>query len=205
MQKRKSKNGRKSIIESENSFNYKNLLVKTILTLVGFVGTFILINILFKEYLFAISKEFVEIFGAFGISFGFFITSAFLIPWPDDAISSFGMIGGIDFLKVVGLAALGSILGSIVAYNLGALLKHTKFYNRLMKHYRQDTERLINLHGVKALALATLTPLPDSIFYWISGALGFPFGKFILTILVCRPIKITYVLLLIRAGLLSFQ
>jgi membrane protein YqaA with SNARE-associated domain len=105
----------------------------------------------------AFSKIFVEQYGAFAVYSGFFITAVCPIPLPDHALSVFAMIGGLNFWVNVGVSTLGSIMGGVVAYFLGKLLKHTAIYAKLMKRYKTQSEHLINKYGAWGLAIATLT------------------------------------------------
>jgi len=186
---------------NEPVYNYKRLLAKTLLTVAAFVAAFITFSVVFREPLAAFSHSFVDVFGGAAVPLGFFLVSAFLLPLPDDAFSAFALMGGMHFFSVVGLAVFGSVLGASVAYSLGSLLRHTAVYQRLINRHRAKAEYLINTYGSVGLALAALTPIPDSPVSWVCGGLGLPFRKFFPIYLVCRAVKITYALWLVQLGL----
>lgn len=191
--------------ESDNpeEINYRKLLIQTMLGLLSLTAVFIILGLVFKEQMEAFSKIFVDQYGAFAVYLGFFITAVCPIPLPDHALSVFAMIGGLNFWVNVGISTLGSIMGGVVAYYLGKLLKHTAIYAKLMKRYKTQSEHLINKYGAWGLAIATLTPIPDSPVSWVCGALDLSFKKFFWLYLVCRFIKITYFLWFIKLGLLA--
>lgn len=185
------------------NIKYDKLLVKTIYSMVIFTIAFIIISLIFKDSLNVISKIFVERYGMIAVFLGFLITAISPFPLPDHAVSAFAMLGGMNFWVNVGISTLGSIIGGVIAYYLGKLLQNTSLYTKIMKRYKQKSEHLINSYGVKGLAIAALTPIPDSPISWMSGVLNLPFKKFFWIYLICRFIKITYFLWLIKLGLLA--
>lgn len=192
-------------VESNNpeEINYKKLLIKTLVSMVIFTIALIIISLLFKTSLLKFSKIFVDKYGVLAVFAGFFITAICPLPLPDHAVSAFAMIGGLDFWINVSISTLGSVIGGIIAYYLGKSLKKTMLYSKIMKRYKTQSEHIIKRYGVKGLAIAALTPIPDSPISWMCGALDLSFKKFFWIYLICRFIKITYFLWFIKLGLLT--
>jgi len=184
-------------------FDYKKLLFQTLFATLAIVILFVILGLIFKKPLYNYSKIFVEQYGIFAVFGGFLMTAISPIPLPDHALSAFAWIGGMSFWINVVVSTIGSLVGGICAYCLGKLLKNMTLYVRLMKQYKVKSENLIKSHGVKGLAIACLTPIPDSPVMWMSGTLDLPFYSFFWTLLVCRFIKITYILWFIKLGLMS--
>lgn len=187
----------------EEQINYRKLLIKTMAGLFGLTVVFILISLVFKEQFLLYSKSFVESYGFLAVFTGFFVTAICPIPLPDHAVSAFAMIGGMNFWFNVGISTMGSVIGGVIAYYLGRLLKNTKLYVILMSRYKVQAEHLIKNYGVKGLVIAALTPIPDSPVSWMCGTLDLPFKKFLWIYMLCRFIKISYFLWFIKIGLLT--
>lgn len=193
----------KERLKEQDEFNYKKLLIRTLLGTVALVLLFVAVGMIFKAPLNNYSKLFVDNYGIYAVFSGFFVTAISPVPLPDHALSAFALIGGMNFIVNVGISTLGSLSGGIMAYYLGRLAKNTRLYKKLMKRYRAKSENLINKHGVKGLAIACLTPIPDSPVMWICGTLDLPIKNFVVTVLICRAIKIAYALWFIQLGLMT--
>jgi membrane protein YqaA with SNARE-associated domain len=181
----------------------KPLIVKSILGLLVLTLFMVLFSLFFEESLIKYSKNFVDNYGVIALFLSFFATAISPFPLPDHAASAFALIGGMDFWLNVGISTLGSFFGAIIAYGMGKTLKKTKLYKLLVSKYEDQAIRLVNKYGMKSIAIAALTPIPDSPLSWIAGTLNLPFNKFLIVYFVCRLIKISYFLWFIKLGLLS--
>jgi len=168
-----------------------------------FIGAFAAVGFALREELVASSAWFVETLGATGIVLGFLLPDLLSLPLPQDAVTAFGLAGGMGFWEVVFLAAAGSLLGGSLAFAGGRHLRRTRLYERLVtRRCGVDAEGLIRRYGVTAVAIAALTPLPYSVMCWAAGALGMPYRTFILISLLRFP-RVAFWLYLIELGLIA--
>lgn len=174
--------------------------IRTICAIILFVLSVTVLSHLFKEQITLFCHQLFDTIGLAAIPIGFFSTSIFLSIIPDDLFSAAALLGGVEPWLVFALACLGSVAGASSAYFLGKRLKDSSILVRVTGNHRVEVKELVTSHGYKALAVATLTPLPDAPFSWICGAHGIPFAKFILTYSICRSFKIGYMLYLLKVG-----
>lgn len=162
-----------------------------------------LVAYFFQEPLVRLSETFVRTLGGPGIAVGFFLPDAFTIPFPNDAFTAAGLLGGMSFPLVVAWGSLGSILGGHVGLLVGRRLSYTRWFRRFMATHGQEAYALSQRYGALALVLGALTPVPYSVTCWAAGALGMRLGVFSLISLLRIP-RIAVYLWLIQLGFLSF-
>ena len=155
----------------------KSLIIKSILSVIFFTIVVIVLSSFFKESLVDFSRRFVNQYGILALFFSFFITAISPFPLPDHAASAFALIGGMNFWINVGVSTLGSVLGAVIAYFLGRILKKTNLFKIIMRKYEIQTSKLVHKYGIKSLVIVALTPLPDSPLSWMSGTLDISFKK----------------------------
>lgn len=188
--------------KGENTLNARALGVKIIVGGALFAALIVVLGSLFWEPLHALSREFVTRFGGPGIFLGFFTADAFTMPIPVDALSTFGLVGGMNFFEVVLWAASGSLMGGCLGYYVGGWLRRFSWFQRLYGQRAQEMDRLVARYGAHALALTALTPLPYSLGCWACGALKMRFSLFFMVSLLRIP-RVAGYLSLIYFGLLS--
>lgn len=184
--------------------DYKGLLIKTLIGFVVLLAILALVGQLCKEPITKFSQGYVNKLGWVGVFFGYLSIAAFLIPFPDDAFSAFGLVGGMTYSTVVLAGSMGSITGGVIGYYVGDSLKHTRWYTRLMIRYGKEVKGIIHQYGAIGLVVAALTPLPYSPATWVCGAAGMPFKQFFVISFYCRIIKTALYVWLIQVGVLSF-
>ncbi len=182
--------------------NLRKLIIRTLVGLVVVFGALVVIGILFKEELLALSKSFVESLGAPGIALGLFIPDAFTVPLPHEAFLTFGLLGGLSFWEITAWGSLGSVTGGTIGYFIGRLLGRTKPMRYLLENHGARARELVERYGVTAVALGALTPIPYSITCWSSGALKMRFTPFFLASLLRAP-RVAFYLWLIKLGLVD--
>jgi membrane protein YqaA with SNARE-associated domain len=158
----------------------------------------------FKEPLLATSQWFVEHLGGPGIAVGFVIPDATSLPLPSDAISSFGLIGGMSFAQVVTWGSLGSLVGGSLGWSIGRWLigGRPRLQKYLERRGGDQVRKQLRRHGAVFLALAAITPLPYSVACWAAGAVRMPYHRFI-SISLIRIGRVALYLWLIERGFLS--
>lgn len=158
---------------------------------------------LFREQMLAVGHWFVDGFGGPGIAVGYFIPDAFTVPLPNDAFTTFGRLGGMDFWVVVAWGTLGSLAGGSTGYWIARLaFRRSKRLRAYVEERSGDLMKKIHRGGAVVLAAAALTPLPYSIACWAAGAVQMPYGRFFAVSLL-RVFRVAFYLWLIEAGFVS--
>lgn len=186
------------------AFDVRALLIRICVGIVLLFVALAALGYTFKAELFAISEAFVQRLGMWGVFFGFLIPDATALPLPHEAFSTFALIGGIGFWSIVGAASAGSLIGGTLGFFIGRRLQHTRLYQSIMTTRGAEMHRLVERHGVTAVAIGALSPLPYSLSTWAAGALGMPFRTFILVSLLRIP-RVAFYLWLVQLGVLTVQ
>ena len=86
--------------------------------------------------------------------------------------------------------ALGSVLGCLLLYAIMRSGSH-KITQRFHPEAMKKVELIFRRWGVLALAIPALLPppLPFKIFVAAAGALGYPLGRFVATIMIARTVR----------------
>ncbi len=178
------------------------LIGLTLGILVTLVLGMVIVGVWFREPLMRISAGFVESFGGLGVALGYFLTDAFTLPLPNDIGPILAIAGGMSFVEVCVWGASGSILGGFVGYLVGRQLGTTRIVSRVLDRNDGRAQRMLDRHGLTAVAVAAITPLPYSIFCWAAGAAKLPLVRFMAVSIPLRILRVAGYLYLIRLGLL---
>lgn len=190
-------------IEQDEQLDVRSIVIKTIVGIILLIALVGGLGYMFRDPITALSKDFVQKFGGFGVAFGFFIVDGLTVPIPNDLFTFLGYKGGLGFWNVVLLATAGSLMGGSLGYGIGMTLAKTKFMQSFMKGRAVETYTMIQRYGLIALAVAAFTPVPYSIATWASGVVRIPFGQFLLVSLLRLP-RIALYLWLIQIGFVKF-
>ena len=178
------------------------LLRKMVLGLLLFGVVLGGLSLFFRVQLLWVSAAFVDALGAGGVFLGWFIADGLTVPLPVDVFLALGLLGGLGVWEVFIAATLGSVLGALTGFFLGGSLRRFAWFERWWVQRGAVAEDLVERHGVTALVVAALSPLPFSIVCWAAGALRMPLRRF-LPVCALRLIRVGVYLALIHGGLLS--
>lgn len=174
-------------------------LLLTVGALAALVAGMFLLGALFHEELIVGSRAFVSAFGPWGIALGFLVPDATALPIPPDAFLAAGLIGGLSFTTITIWGSAGSILGGLLAFLAGRTLAGTPWFEKRSGRRVARARAMFERHGLKALAISALTPIPYSLLAWASGGLGLDIGRFLLVSLL-RIFRVAGYLWAIQAG-----
>jgi uncharacterized protein (TIGR03382 family) len=92
------------------------------------------------------------------------------------------------------MAALGSVVGSSLLWRLGRTGGETLLVRRFGTEWAGRTQRAYTRWGVLALAVPALLPppMPFKVFVLASGVFGFPYLRFVLTLLLARTARYSF-------------
>jgi membrane protein DedA with SNARE-associated domain len=144
----------------------------------------------------------IETWGAFGV-FVLMVPESACIPVPSEVTLLFAGFavgeGWMSFPLAIVAATAGNLVGSLLAYGLGAsrLIERLPGGESLMDRSRG----LLDRHGSRAVFLARLLPLARTFISLPAGAQGVPLTKFVvLTTVGCAIWAIAFVLVGLAAG-----
>jgi membrane protein YqaA with SNARE-associated domain len=176
------------------------LVLSTLLAFSVLVGAAGALGYWFRVPLLATGLWFVVTLGGPGIAISFFLADAFALPIPNDAILGLGRAGHMPIGPLVAWAMVGGSTGGCTAWLLGRRLGRTAALRRFVAGRGASLHRSLRRHGVAVVAIAALTPLPDSVAAWAAGSTGLPFAPFFAASLL-RIVRIVAALMLIDWGL----
>lgn len=178
------------------------LVGSTLLTFAALVTAAAALGYWFRAPLLATGLWFVDTLGGPGIALGFFLPDAFALPIPNDAILGLGRAGLMPTGPLLAWAFTGGMAGGCTAWLLGRQLGRTAMFRRFVAGRGAGLQRAMQRHGTAVVAIAALTPLPDSVAAWAAGSTGLAFGPFFVASLL-RIVRIVAALKLIDLGLMS--
>lgn len=190
--------------QPHHNLKFSAFVLRLLLVSLVFLGFLFLLSFLFFDELKQSSDFFTSNFGGVGIAITFFIQDFTNLPIPSDLTTLAARVGGFSFLECVFWGSLGSISGGFSAYSLARHLHDfPAIHAWLSKPRMQQVYVLVSTHGVKALIVGALTPLPFSAFCWVGGAFGLRMSHFLLVILVLRPLRVAAFLTLVEIGVIN--
>jgi membrane protein DedA with SNARE-associated domain len=146
--------------------------------------------------------SFIESFGALGV-FLLMIPESACIPIPSEVTLIFSGVavhqGWMGFPLAVLAATGGNVVGSLIAYALGAsgALSRVPFVGAVLRRW----ESLLDRHGMRAVFTARLMPLARTFVSLPAGARRVPLLPFIaLTTLGCALWAVAFILVGLLAG-----
>lgn len=108
-----------------------------------------------------------------------------------------GFAGGLGFWTSFFAASAGAALGILAGWTVGRLFGRSEWIQRLLDKYWIGA--FLQRYGIATVAIASLTPIPDSLAVVGTGAAGLPLWHPMVGALVRIP-KILLYLWVIRTG-----
>ncbi len=131
-----------------------------------------------------------------GLTLSFAMTD--LVPvLTHSAVLLVGHAGGLGLWTAFLAACVGAFLGVLLAWSVGRLFGQSSWIQRLLERYWIGP--FLRRYGILAVAIASLTPIPDSLCVIGTGAARLPLWHPMVGALVRVP-KILVYLVVIRAG-----
>lgn len=129
-----------------------------------------------------------ELIASSGLSAVFFLAAieSIFFPIPTALIITAATGLGADVMTVVIVATIGSVTGAAIGYRLG---QHggRRLARKLFKEsHLERVEKGFEKHGILAVGLAGLTPLPYKVFTISAGTANMHFPSFICVSIISR-------------------
>ncbi len=120
------------------------------------------------------------------------------VPGPGhDTALVVGYAGGLGFWPVWIATAIGTQISSWLCWGLGRLIGHWGWVQRLLTRWK--VKEFLDRHGSRAIALASVLPVPYGPVTVGAGASGMPLRTFMIGA-AARPLKVLAALAMIAAG-----
>jgi len=158
----------------------RNIALAAVMLVVLVVGLGVL-SLRHEDALQAFTGEVFAFLGLPGLFAILFISDAVFSPVPPDAVLIVLSRTHYHEHWVLLILVIGfqSVLAGVTGYFLGRWFGDTRFGHLMLGRVRMQHARLIDRHGVLAVAVAALTPLPFSLTCWAAGMLHLPFRRFL--------------------------
>ncbi|AFG36821.1 YqaA family protein [Spirochaeta africana] len=147
----------------------------------------------------SIGSMLAEHVGLWGVGLYVFVVDTLILPASTDLLMPFVLQWPAGSLLIVISGA--SILAGIAGYGVGRTLIRIPVISRRMQSWEQRHIRLIERHGMWAVAAAAALPLPFSTISWLAGALHVRLSRYILGALFRIP-RMVVTFYLLREGML---
>ncbi|MEE2829795.1 MAG: hypothetical protein VX498_11460, partial [Myxococcota bacterium] len=150
------------------------LLRKTILGILGLLALAALCGWLFKDPIVALSDAFINHFGLWGIFLGVLITDTSPLPMTHEPIVLLGIGAGVPWTALLPVVAGASVLAGPLGWACGRFfVADSRFASWLERRHPRLTGFMKN-HGIKAVAVAALLPIPFALATWTAGMMRLP-------------------------------
>lgn len=171
-------------------------LPRLLLGLLAFAGAVAGLGAWLREPITLIATLLVERLGALGLIVGFAATD--LVPLlPHSVVLLLGHVGGMSPGVIVAATSLGAMVGASTAWAIGRLFGRVPWIVAKLERY--GVAAFLQKYGAASVAVASLTPMPDSLTIIGAGASGVPLRHVWLGASVRIP-KIIVYLWAIEAG-----
>lgn len=174
----------------------RRVLVQALGAGVGLLAIILAIGWLAREPISAFSVWMIGEWGLIGL-FALTVVSD-PIPGPGhDTALLVGYAGGLGFFPVWIVTSLGTIASSALSWSVGRLIGRAAWVQRMLVRWKVTD--FLDRHGSRAIAWASVLPVPYGPVTLGAGASGMPFATFIVGALA-RPIKVLFMLAAIALG-----
>jgi membrane protein YqaA with SNARE-associated domain len=177
----------------------KHGLIQMVVVTLLLVILVVTLGLLYREPLEAFGHRTIDLLGYTGIGLGVLIADMFTFIIPPDFYLFVAVTADLTPWLVIAVGSLGSILGGLGAYQIGRLLHHTRFVQRMMKPIRDRGDAFVDRAGLATVIAAALTPIPFSLTCMAAGSVQMNFRLFFYATLFRIP-RIAGYFMLIRLG-----
>lgn len=156
------------------------------LTILWLTVFFVGIAILFSNQFHAMGDFIAQRFGFKGLFVTTFLLDFLIQPFPPDIpLYSFVLSDSPFYLAVLG-TGVASLCGAMAGYWTGRLLEYEGAIRFIGEKKYKQAHDLFMRHGMLAVMVAALTPVPFNVVCWSAGIFKMPFDRFLLSAVVTR-------------------
>ena len=172
-----------------------SLLMRGLLTLVVTSLVFLVIALIGADPLSRASLQLLESFGTAGIAVGVLASDILAVPLPPSTFVAAAIAADHLIIPALLITCISTVIGATLAYWLGPYIGRLPLLHRLIEPHHQRATKLFEHHGVWAIGIAALTPLPFSIMCWLAGIYRMDYRRFFLATLIRIPRVLVYFLI----------
>lgn len=179
------------------------LIKKTVVGLVLLLLGSALCAFLLKDPLVALGQTFMDRFGLGGVFIGTLIADTSPLPLSHEPLVMLAIPGvergELDWRILLLTVASASVLAGPVGWSFGRLLLAGTRFSSWIERRHPRFVGFMEEHGIKAVAVAALLPIPFALATWSAGALRLPFLQ-ILGVSLLRIVKTSFYMGLMLTG-----
>ena len=117
----------------------------------------------------------IENFGLWGLVMGTIITDTSPLPLSSEPVAILGLGADLNLLDIIWTMSLTSHLSGPLGYFLGNIFSKTRLVSYLLNHKLVYIKEFVQKHGIKAVCMGALLPIPYALTTWTAGAVGISF------------------------------
>lgn len=181
----------------------KNQTVKLIGTLIILVLLGGLCGILFRGQIEFIGSWLINQLGLWGLVIGTLITDTSPLPLTSEPIAIIGFGAKLPLWTIILTMSATSHCAGPLGYLCGHSVRNFSFVQNLLKGKLKPLSSFVHKHGIVAVAMGALLPIPYALTTWIAGAVGIGFWYTFLASTLRWVKTATYVYLLSLGWMMS--
>ena len=156
----------------EQALATRKQIIQAILGLFMLVAVGAACSYLLKDEIQLYGSLMIEKFGLWGLVIGTVITDTSPLPLSSEPIAILGFGANLELVDIILTMSLTSHLSGPLGYILGRFFSKTKVVSHLLNHRLAYVRDFVKQHGLKAVCMGALLPIPYALTTWTAGAVG---------------------------------
>lgn len=175
------------------------LVLRTLAAVIVVLGVVLVASALYRPQLEALARRVLSRFGLLGLFLGPMLADGTHFPVPPQFYLLTVVASGGPQLRPLALILLGSVIGGSAGYLLGRFVAGREFARTRFQSSKQRAAHLFSRHGLVAVLLLGLSPVPFSTVCQAAGFYRMRARLFALYVLLRIP-RLLFFYLLFRLG-----
>jgi membrane protein YqaA with SNARE-associated domain len=164
-------------------------MLKKLTPILGLTVVFLAIAVFFSNEFNIFGHFVLDRFGLNGLMATVFLMDFALQPFPPDILLYSYVLSGSPLLQTWFLVSAASIAGSLGGYFMGFFLQYEGAMRFIGKKRYDAAHQVFVDHGVLAVLVAALTPIPFNVMCWSAGIFKMPFKYFLPSTILARGLR----------------
>ena len=153
----------------------KKQTLKLLVTLIILVAIGGACGVLFRSQIEILGSWLISQLGLWGLVIGTLITDTSPLPLTSEPIAIIGFGAKIPLLTIICTMSATSHLAGPLGYLCGHSIRNFGSVQKLLQGRLKPLGDFVHKHGVAAVAMGALLPIPYALTTWIAGAVGIGF------------------------------
>ena len=187
-------------MEEISAQNQTAKLIGTLILLILLGG---LCGVLFRSQIEFLGSWLIGQLGIWGLVIGTLITDTSPLPLTSEPIAIIGFGAKVPLWIIICTMSATSHLAGPIGYLCGHSVRNFSFVQKLLNGKLKPLSLFVHKHGIAAVAMGALLPIPYALTTWIAGAVGIGFWHTFLASTLRWVKTATYVYLLSLGWMMS--